>query len=126
MSSMRRPLFLLVAPLLLIGCTGQVQVVDPAGKPVQGADVVAVALSISGPVGTTDTNGKATVPLNCGGQNTKWVAVSKEGFERVQEPVPAKWPLKVTLHPATRPWSSIPIEDGPGVIRVGGSRTEPD
>jgi hypothetical protein len=88
--------------LTIAGCEGRVQVFDPAGKPVAGAQVAPVSLSMNGAATPTDDRGEASVSLRVGGQDTKWVAVSKQGFEPQQVPVPAKWPLKVILQPTNR------------------------
>ena len=99
-----RILILVLVALAAIGCgKGRVQVVGPGGRPIQGADVVASSLSMTGDVVTTDAKGEAEIPLSFGPQQTKWVNVSKPGFESEHVEVPAKWPLKVTLQPAPRP-----------------------
>src|SRR5687768_261978 len=54
---------------------GSVLVVDPAGKPVVGAEVHPVSLSMDGRRVLTDARGEASVPLRVGLQQTKWVAV---------------------------------------------------
>ncbi len=98
-----RLLAIAILALTAVGCTGRVQVVDPAGKPVQGAQVTPVTASMNGNPKTTDTNGEASVPLSMGGQETKWVNVSKPGSQSQQVSVPAKWPLKVVLSPTIQP-----------------------
>jgi hypothetical protein len=99
-----RILTLVLVALAAIGCVkGRVQVVEPGGRPIQGADVVAVSASMNGDVVTTDAKGEAEIPLSLGAQQTKWVNVSKPGFESRQVELPAKWPLKVPLQPAPRP-----------------------
>jgi hypothetical protein len=89
--------------LTFAGCDGRVQVVDSAGKPVQGAQVAPVTLSMNGPAETSDAKGEASVPLRISGQETKWVSVSKAGFKPEQVGVPAKWPLKVVLQSMAGP-----------------------
>jgi hypothetical protein len=94
-----RPLLIAIVALILAGCSGRVQVVDPAGKPVQGAQVAPVTLSMNGAAAATDAKGEAEIPLSIGGQSTKWVNVSKAGFQSQQIAIPANWPLKVVLKP---------------------------
>jgi hypothetical protein len=92
---------LIVVTVFFAGCaSGRVQVVDPDGRPVQGAKVVPVSLSTNGAAATTDAKGRASVPLIIG-QATKWVSISRAGFTSRQVDVPAKWPLKVVLQPVT-------------------------
>ena len=98
-----QPLILAILTLFIAGCSGgQVQVVDPSGTPIQGAQVAPVSLSINGEAHPTNAKGEASVPLNIG-QDTKWITVSKTGFTPQQVDVPAKWPLKVVLQPTARP-----------------------
>jgi predicted component of type VI protein secretion system len=92
-----------ILSLMLTGCSERVQVVDAAGKPVQGAQVAPVTLSMNGAPAVTDARGEASVPLRIGVQETKWVNISKPGFETIQVDVPAEWPLKVVLQPAKGP-----------------------
>ena len=94
---------LAILTLFVVGCSsGKVQVVDPSGAPIQGAQVAPVSQSINGEAKTTNAKGEASIPLNIG-QDTKWITVSKPGFTPQQVDVPAKWPLKVVLQPTTRP-----------------------
>ncbi len=86
--------------LMLTGCAQRVQVFDIAGKPVEGADVSADSLSISMHY-KTDAKGDTWVATNNSFQDVKWVSIGKDGFQGVQIPVPAKWPLRVTLQPVT-------------------------
>ena len=83
----------------VVGCTESVIVVDSVGKPVQGAVVYSVNLSMNGPKTKTDANGKAVVPLIVGGERMKWVSIDKAGFDPVHVNMPSKWPLRVTLAP---------------------------
>ncbi len=96
-------LFILFAIFLAAGCVDRrvVQVVDAAGKPVAGAMVEAVSLSMNTGPNTTDATGEAELPSNV--QGARWIAVSKAGFERACVDVPKQWPLRVTLKPTTRP-----------------------
>jgi len=89
----------IILGLALAGCAERVQVVDPVGKPVQGAQVAPVSLSMNGAAETTDAKGEASVALSVGGQETKWVSVSKAGFVSQQVGVTGTWPLKVVLQP---------------------------
>ena len=109
-----RPLttILILALSALAGCdnAGVVDVVDPAGNPLGGAAVAPVTASMNGTAVTADGKGEARIPTSMGGQAAQWVSVSKAGFTAVQVPVPAAWPLRVTLvpaaaasQPATRP-----------------------
>jgi len=98
-----RLLALIFVSLFVAGCgSGRVQVVDPNGAPIQGVQVAPVSLSMNGSPETTNARGEASVPLNIG-QDTKWVSVSKSGFNSQQVDLPTKWPLKIVLQPATRP-----------------------
>lgn len=94
-----RPFLIPLFALTLIGCNQRVQVVDPAGKPVQGAQVAPVTPSITGTPATTDAKGETSVSLSIRTQKTQWVSVSKTGFASQQVPIPASWPLKVVLQP---------------------------
>jgi hypothetical protein len=77
-----------------------VQVVDPAGTPVAGARVEPVSPSINGVPVMTDKNGEAVVPKFIG-QQTKWINVSKPGFQTTPNlELPAKWPWKLVLKPS--------------------------
>ncbi len=88
---------------MLFGCAKQevVKVTDATGQPIAGANVEAVSPSMNAGPNVTDANGEAPLPSNV--QGTKWVAVSKTGFERTQVDIPKQWPLRVTLKPTTRP-----------------------
>jgi hypothetical protein len=82
---------------------GSVFVVDAAGRPVEGAEVHPVSLSVDGRRVMTNARGEASVPLRVSLQQTKWVAVSKTGYERQHVDVPESWPLKIVLQPEERP-----------------------
>jgi hypothetical protein len=113
---MRKPLS--AAFSLLFGCIGcathTVVVTDAAGNPVAGADVIPVGLSINGAPVKTDAKGEASIPESAGGQDAKWINVSKSGYAPVQAGVPAAWPLRVMLAtapaagPATRSAITLP------------------
>jgi len=75
-------------------------VVDAADKPIQGADVQPVSLSINGAITKTDAAGVADVPLSVGGQDAKWISITKAGYDPAGVDVPAQWPLRITLMPA--------------------------
>jgi hypothetical protein len=99
---------------LLIACAGcgthAVIVTDAAGNPIAGADVSPVGLSVNGAAVKTDAKGEASVPDNAGGQDAKWINVSKAGYAPVQIDVSAAWPQRVTLTtgPATQPVIALP------------------
>jgi hypothetical protein len=99
---MMRPLRLSILLFLFIigGCSPEVIVIDRAGIPVKGAEVRPVSPSITGSPVMTGATGKASVPMNAGGQEAKWIAVKKAGFDPVQVDVPSHWPLRITLVPA--------------------------
>ena len=94
-------LILLGAVVGLAGCSGLVQVVDPAGQPVVGAEVLAVSLSMTAGPNITDGQGEAFLPGNL--QNVKWVQVSKPWYRTVQVEVTETWPLHVMLEPKPTP-----------------------
>jgi beta-lactamase regulating signal transducer with metallopeptidase domain len=100
-------LFAVGLGVVLLACSvqgedGIIVVTDESGKAIEGADVYAVSLSMNAGPAKTDTNGKATLPANI--QGTKWVDVSKAGFESTQIDVPQKWPLKVILKAQQIAW----------------------
>jgi hypothetical protein len=98
-----RLLIVVIVSLCVVGCgNGRVRVVDPQNVPIRGARVAPVSLSISGGPKTTNARGEASIPLNIG-QDTKWIDVSKPGFQSVQVDIPSKWPLTVILQRATQP-----------------------
>ena len=101
-SAMRRLRLPIVLGILIsLGCSPRemVKVTDPAGNPVAGANVEAIPSSTNTGPHVTNARGEALIPS----KGTKFVAVSKPGFERTQVDVPKKWPLRVTLKPTTTP-----------------------
>ena len=82
--------------LFITGCsTERVIVVDGNGSPIQDAEIYAASLSMNTGPAKTNAKGRATVPSNI--QGAKWVSVKKNGYQDVQLPIPAKWPLKIIL-----------------------------
>lgn len=105
---MRRPVrstsLLLLGALMLggaakYGCQSHtvVLVTDHSGKPLVGAQVVAVSPSMNTGPNFTDSDGRATVPSNV--QGIQWLDISKDGFRPERLDVPSRWPLHVTLQP---------------------------
>ena len=90
-------LILLAAVVGLAGCSGLVQVVDPDGRPVAGAEVTAVSLSMTAGPNITDGQGEAYLPGNI--QDVQWVQVAKPWHRTVQVDLPETWPLRVMLVP---------------------------
>jgi hypothetical protein len=84
---------ILAAALAMCGCL--VRVVDPSGKPIEGARLGAVATA---PGGTTDANGEGTFPAEVKGWSTM-VRVSRPGYETQI----ADRHGPIVLQPATRP-----------------------
>jgi ABC-type uncharacterized transport system auxiliary subunit len=78
-----RPLPLIAAvslAALLAACaTKTVRVIDVRNVPVSEAMVEAITPSMNLTIRTTDTSGKASLPLSP--QNIEWVSVRKIGFE---------------------------------------------
>ncbi len=74
-------------------------VVDQVGKPVVGATVTPVALSINGAPTLTNSAGEAELDTSVGGQPPRWISVHKAGFVGVEAPMPSTWPLRVALTP---------------------------
>lgn len=66
-----RLLTISIVCIALLGCEERVQVVDPHGVPIEGAQVAPVTLSMNGPAVFTDAHGEASVPLRIGVQETK-------------------------------------------------------
>ncbi len=101
---MRNHLLILFAATLLIGlpgCARVVHVVDPAGAPIEGAEVVGVSLSTNTAPVLTDAKGRGRLPDNA--QGVKWIAVTKPGYVGVQSDAPKRWPATITLTPAPTP-----------------------
>lgn len=96
-------LLVFITILTLIGCGKRevIKVVDPAGRPIAGANVEAVSPSMNAGPNITDGHGECVLPSNM--QGVQWVQISKAGFEAIQVDIPKTWPLCVTLKPATRP-----------------------
>jgi len=77
-----------------------VEVVDPQGKPIAGAMVEPISLSINFAKLSTDKNGSVTLP-NFTAQEIKWVSVTKPGYQSTgHQQLPQRWPWKITLQPA--------------------------
>src|SRR5688572_7587389 len=58
--------------LVLIGCGSPVRVIDEAGRPITGARVQPVSLSVNGAWETTDKDGHVSVPTSISVQDVKW------------------------------------------------------
>ncbi len=67
------------AALVLQACTTRVSVVDQTGRPVAGARIEPVSLSINHFSVTTDEDGMASIPWHM--QQIEWLHVSKKGFK---------------------------------------------
>ncbi len=98
-----RLLAITLVSLIVAGCSGRVLVIDGNGKPIEGAEVSAVAPSVGDVPVRTNERGEASVPLRVGLQDTEWVHVRKKGFQFQSVDVPSKWPLKVVLKPVGNP-----------------------
>jgi hypothetical protein len=96
-------LLTIILGLFVGACSGRVLVVDMAGNPIEGAQLTPQTLSMGGAAVSTNHRGEASVPLRIWPQDTRWVNVSKQGFQWQQVKVPAKWPLKVILKQAKKP-----------------------
>ena len=93
---------LAVTAFLFAGCSSRVvEVVDPTGAPVAGAQVIGASPSMNTETTITNAKGQATVPDNIPG--VKRIQVSKPGLQPSHVEVPASWPLRVTLTPEPRP-----------------------
>ena len=92
------PLAILCA-VLLGGCmTQRVVVVDTANRPITGAAVEPISLSINYAKETTDSKGKVALPHVF--QRVVWVSVTKEGYEPSGHvAVGNEDPIVVTLSP---------------------------
>jgi len=92
---------LLVASMLaaaLAGCSCYVRVVDPSGKPIEGARLEAVAVAPGDPGDVTNANGEGNFPAGVEAYTTM-VRVSKPGYETQI----ADRHGPVILRPSTRP-----------------------
>lgn len=77
------------------GATVHVQ--DTQGRPIAGADVEVVALSMGVFSGKTDANGEITFGTLYA-QAPQWLYIRKDGFVGVDVNFPTTWPYTVTLH----------------------------
>ena len=73
-----RIIFIGLGLLLLGGCQPDVIVKDEKGKPISGASVAPISLSINYKKVITDKKGHASIDFKV--QEVKWVTVSKEGY----------------------------------------------
>ena len=73
--------------------------VDDSGAPVSGARVVVQAMSMEGSPTFTAGDGTAAVDMVAG---ARWIAVTKQGYERAHIDMPTNWPLKVVLKKETQ------------------------
>jgi len=72
-----------------------VVVKDLSGAPIEGAKIVAHSLSMSGLTTYTDSRGQARVPSSI--QATKWITVSKAGYQSRWMELDATNPMVVVL-----------------------------
>lgn len=81
----------------MTGCrTPDLVVAGADGKPIEGAILMGTSLSISGQTTKTDGNGCAAIPWAV--QETKWISVSKPGYETVGNiDVKQKKPIRILL-----------------------------
>ena len=80
----------------LFGSIGEkVIVTDEDGRPVQGAKVYALSLSVNSGPTETNAKGEASIPSNV--QGTKWILITKSGYKELQAAMPDEWPLRLTL-----------------------------
>lgn len=94
-----RLLLVILGAAMLSGCmTQRVLVVDAANRPIAGAVVEPISLSINYTKVTTSANGKVALPRVL--QKIEWVSVTKEGF-KPSGPVPVRPenPMVITLSP---------------------------
>ncbi|MGC4071727.1 MAG: hypothetical protein QM760_04290 [Nibricoccus sp.] len=84
---------------ILSGCaTQRVVVIDTLNRPVSGAIVEPISLSINYAKLTTDEKGKASLPRVI--QKVEWVSVTKEGFKPSGHvPVGSGSPVVIILDP---------------------------
>lgn len=93
-----------VGLLLLCGCMGRPDIIvtDPAGRPIAGAVVTGISLSLDGQTASTDAKGHAAVPWAL--QETQWISVHKDGYlgsEPIASDTPR--PIRITLRPILPP-----------------------
>ena len=90
---------ILLTVMATVGCVGpgNVRVVDPDSRPLEGARVYAISASLDSAPHTTDRFGEAPLPYNI--QGSQWIRVNKEGYTEVRIDVPKRWPAVVVLHP---------------------------
>jgi len=68
---------------------------DTSGKPIEGAKIVAHSLSMSGLTSYTDSQGRTRVPSSI--QATRWIDVSKTGYQSVRVELDAADPIIIVL-----------------------------
>jgi len=86
--------------MLLAACSSKpdVQVFDMSGKPIQGAAVVPISLSINYNHVTTDAAGECVIPNTI--QRVKWIMVTKHGYkDSPQIDYNQPKPIRVVLQP---------------------------
>ena len=82
--------------MALVGCsTTKVQVQDISGKPIAGAEIFSLSLSIT--QGPTHTNAKGMATPAKNSQGIKWLRVEKPGYQTVTVEVTGNWPLIIVL-----------------------------
>ncbi len=71
-------------------------IIDESSRPISGANVVVQGMSIQGRTNSTSEDGKVMVNKNeiIG---SKWVMVSKEGYENQLLDLKKQWPVVVVL-----------------------------
>lgn len=68
---------------------------DASGKPIEAAKIVAHSLSMSGLAAYTDAQGRARVPTSI--QTTRWIDVSKTGFQSRRLELDSTNPMIIVL-----------------------------
>ena len=106
-----RPLALLLMAAIAIGlgggCSGvTVQVIDPTGAPVAGAEVQC-CMTHSLAVGPLITDSRGIVRIDWG-TRVQWIVVTKPGHEPARCDVGRSRRLKVTLTPSLWEWEADP------------------
>ena len=86
---------LMMAVLLLTACTRTVCVSDPSGRPIQGAEVVAIGTTTLKVV-ESDDQGKAHLPASYT-DTPSHLMVQKGGYEPRILDYPSSWPAQITL-----------------------------